>query len=118
MPDDEEVTDVEKLQDIMDDLRVEIEYHGSSQERRKYSLTEGDILLIYKIAKIANNKHVCPFEEAEQDTLKGVASNISRTQKVASVLIITGLVTAIGSGVWVAIRHFILEWVKTGGKLT
>jgi len=109
MPDQ---TDIEKLKDVIDELPDKNDFTGS--ERREYSLTKGDVLLIYKIAMIANKPHICPFVDEELDTLKSVAKNISKSQKIATSIIITGCTVAIFSGIWVAVKHAFLEWVKVG----
>lgn len=110
----EEVTDIEKLQLVIDDLPDKNDFTGN--ERREYSLTKSDVLLIYRIAKIANSPHPCPFESEESQTLQTVAKNINRTQKIASGIIIVGTTTAILSGVWFALKHVFIEWVKVGVK--
>lgn len=108
----EELTEVEKLQDVIDTLPDRNDHTGN--ERREYSLTKGDVLLIYKIATIANKPHVCPFEQEETQTLNMVAKNINRTQKIAAGIVITGVTMSVLAGVWMAIKHFFLEWVKQG----
>lgn len=112
---DSKETEVDKLQDIMDSLPDSAEHVG--MERREYSLTKGDVLLIYRIAKVANAPHKCPFGGEEQDTLQSVAKNINRTQKIASAIVITGTVTAILSGLWFALKHVFTEWVMKGGQI-
>lgn len=112
---DSQETEVDRLQDIMESLPDSAAHTGS--ERREYSLTKGDVLLIYRIAKVANAPHVCPFEGDEQDTLQAVAKNINKTQKIASVLIITGVVTGMLSGIWYVIVHILKEFVQKGGAL-
>lgn len=109
MPDNE----VDKLQDIMESLPDSAEHSG--QERREYSLTKGDVLLIYRIAKIASTPHVCPFEGDEQATLQTVAVNINRTQKIASVVVVTSLVTGMLSGTFFIIKSYIVGWIKSNG---
>jgi predicted secreted protein len=104
---------VDKLQDIMDDLPDSADDTGA--ERREYSLTRGDVMLIYKIARIANQPYVCPFDKEESSTLQSVAKNINKTQKITSILIITGVVTGTLSGIWYAIVHILTDFVRTGG---
>jgi hypothetical protein len=113
MPDLAEQSDVDKLEVIMQILPDAADYPKS--ERREYSLTKGDVLIIFRIAKIAQTPHVCPFEGDEQDTLVSVAKNINRTQKIASVVIITGLVTGMLSGTWFAVKAALIGWIKING---
>lgn len=115
MPEENELTDVDKLQAVMKELNAEDNVHIGG-ERRKYSLTEGDVMLIYQIAKIAGG-HTCPFEDDESETLQTVAKNINRTQKIASGIIIVSLVTAGLSGIWFALKHIIVEFVHNGGVI-
>ena len=112
---DTKKTDIELLQEIMASLPDTAAYVGS--ERREYSLTKGDVLLIFKIAKVASSKHVCPFVEEETEALQSIARNVNKTQKVASSLIIMGTVGAILSGLWFAIKHVATEWVHAGGMI-
>jgi hypothetical protein len=114
MPDNQE-TEIDKLKDIMESLPDSTEF-PEHMKRREYSLTKGDVLLIYRIAKVANAPHVCPFKDEEQDTLANVAKNINRTQKIASVVIITGLVTGMLSGTLFAVKAAILGWLKINGS--
>lgn len=110
---DNQETEIDRLQDIMESLPDSTEHPGA--ERREYSMTKGDVLLIYRIAKLANAPHVCPFESEESETLQSVAKNINKTQKIASVLIITGVVTGMLSGIWYTVVHMMKEFVKAGG---
>ena len=57
-------SEVIRLQEIIDQLP---EHNGLDphQRRREYSLTKGDVILIYKIAKVASVPHLCPFEGDE-----------------------------------------------------
>lgn len=112
MPDNQE-TEVDKLQDIMESLPDSSEHPG--QERREYSLTKGDVLLIYRIARVANMPHVCPFADEEKDTLRSAAKNINKTQKIASVVIITSLVTGMITGIVMMVKSAILSWIKVNG---
>jgi tetrahydromethanopterin S-methyltransferase subunit F len=102
-------TEVDQLRDIMESLPDSSAYEG---ERREYTLTKGDVLLIYRIAKVANTPHVCPFERDDVETLQSAAQNISRTQKIASVVIVTALVGGMISGIWFALKLLILDFVK------
>ncbi len=113
MPPDNQETEVDRLQDIMEALPDSAEHFG--QERREYSLTKGDVLLIYRIAKVANMPHVCPFEGDERDTLQSVAKNINKTQKIASIVIITSLVGGMISGTVLMIKSYIVAWMKANG---
>ena len=106
--------DVEKLREIIDDLPDSSDHAG--MERREYSLTKGDVLLIYKIAKIAGS-HDCPFAEDESSTLQSVAKNINRTQNLASGAIIVGLVGATMSGLFFLVKYIVVEFIKHGGSL-
>jgi len=108
-----EETDIEKLEKVIDELPDKNDFTGT--ERREYSLTKGDVLLIYKIAKIASLPHVCPFEDEEKDTLNSVAKNINRTQKIASGVIITGLVTGVLWGIWHTIVYMAKQFAS--GKI-
>lgn len=110
---DNQETEVDRLQDIMEALPDSTEHVGT--ERREYSLTKGDVLLIYRIARVANMPHTCPFEGEEQDTLKSAAKNINRTQKIASVVIITSLVSGMLIGIWAVVKIAITDFIKTGG---
>lgn len=114
MPDTQVDKEIDQLQEIMDELFEEAP--DVTTERRKYSLTRGDVILIYRIAKIARANHICPFEEEEAKTLQTVANSITKTQKIASAIIITAAVTTVLSGVWFAIKHVFTEWVKGGIK--
>jgi hypothetical protein len=114
MPDNQE-TEVDKLQDIMESLPDSVAHDGPN--RREYSLTKGDVLLIYRIAKVANQPHACPFPKDEVDTLTSVAKNVNRTQKLASGIIIMGLVSGVLTGMWFAIKHIITEFVHNGGAI-
>jgi len=107
-------TDVEKLREIIDDLPDSSDHAG--MERREYSLTKGDVLLIYKIAKIAGG-HDCPFQEEESRTLQSVAKNINRTHTLAYTAIVLGLVGATLSGLLLLAKYIIVEFVKHGGSL-
>jgi len=102
---DNQETEVDKLQDIMQSLPDSTEHIGV--ERREYSLTKGDVLLIYRIAKVANTPHVCPFEGEEQETLKSSARNMIKTQRIASMVII--------SGIFMMVKSFVINWLKTNG---
>lgn len=106
-----EPSDVEQLEVIMQTLDNSTELHHGG-ERREYSLTKGDVMMIYRIAKIAGTEHICPFQGEERTTLQGVAKNINRTQKIAAGIIIVGTTTAILSGIWFALKHVFSEWVK------
>ena len=110
---DNQETEVDKLQDIMQSLPDSTEHIGV--ERREYSLTKGDVLLIYRIAKVANTPHVCPFEGEEQETLKSSARNMLKTQRIASMVIITALVTGMVSGIFMMVKNFVINWLKTNG---
>lgn len=110
---DNQETEVDKLQDIMESLPDSTEHIGI--ERREYSLTKGDVLLIYRIAKVANSPHVCPFEGEERETLKTAASGMIKTQRIASVVVITALVTGMVSGVFIMVKSFLISWIKANG---
>lgn len=105
---------IERLDDIMDDLPDSCDYAGA--ERRKYSLTKGDVMLIYRIARIASISHDCPFKDDEPQVLRDVAVSITKTRKIAFTILITGIVTATLAGVWSSLKHVFLEWVKVGAK--
>lgn len=110
-----ETEDLRELQKIMDALADE--FHSHNGERREHSLTKADVMLIYRIAKMAYVPHTCPFKGEETGTLHSIAKNINATQKIATFIMVTGLVSAILSGVWFAIKHIVTEWVHTGGTL-
>jgi len=111
---DEDKTDIAVLEEIMAML-PDPEDHTNC-ERRRFSLTQEDVLVIYRIAKAAGNHH-CPFEKDESDALKSVAQNMNRTQKIATIVFITGSVTAILSGMWYMIVHVAVDWVQRAGTL-
>lgn len=111
-----EKSDIELLNDIMAEL-PDSSIH--TEERRKYSLTKDDVLIIFRIAKIASG-HQCPFEgieKSEADTIMSVGTSITRTQKIATGILITGIVGAVISGIWYAIKHVVTEWVHGGGMI-
>jgi hypothetical protein len=108
-------TEVDRLQDIMESLPDSLADHAGP-ERREYSLTKGDVLLIYRIAKVANLPHNCPFKGEEQETLQSVAKNINRTQKIASWVIITSLVTGMLTGIGYAIRAAVTQFLSHATK--
>jgi len=110
---DSQENEVDKLRDIMESLPDAADHAGN--ERREYSLTKGDVLLIYRIAKVANIPHTCPFVDEERETLSNVAKNINRTQKIASGLVITGIVAGILSGIVYMVKTAIISWIKTNG---
>jgi tetrahydromethanopterin S-methyltransferase subunit F len=103
-------TEVDQLRDIMESLPDSAEHPG--ENRREYTLTKGDVLLIYRIAKVANTPHVCPFEKDDVETLQSAAQNISRTQKIASIVIVTALVGGMVSGIWFALKLLVLDFFK------
>lgn len=105
-----EPTNIEKLQKVMEELPDSTDISGP--ERREYSLTKGDVLLIYKIATIANAPCQCPFDKEEQSLLQGMAKNMNKTQKIASSVLIYGVATAVLSAIWFAVVHAFKEWVK------
>lgn len=111
---EEQEDEVGKLQEIMSSLPDSADFPG--HERREYSLTKADVLLIYKIAKVANASHICPFDGDERETLRSWARNVSASQKIASGAIIIALVTGMLSGTWFLIIHFVKAFVATGGK--
>lgn len=79
------------------------------------SLTKGDVMVIYRIARIAVDPHACPFAGPEVAVLRDVAGNITKTRKVSFVVLVTGLVGGLLSGLWFMIVHFVKELVATGG---
>lgn len=107
-------TDLERLQEIMDELPDQGDFNP---ERRKYSLTKADVLMIYKIARIALPEHICPFKDGEAKTLKGMAGSVSRTQKLASVLVATAIIGAIISGIGAGLMHLVRDFIQNGGQL-
>lgn len=111
---DETASEVIKLQEIIDALPT---HNGEGPERRQYSLTKGDVILIYKIARVAAVPHVCPFEGEDAAVLQGVAKSVTRTQKIAGVAIITALIGGILSGAWYAAMALVREFVQNGGVL-
>ena len=106
--------DIDRLNHIMRELPDHTEYSGT--ERREYSLTKGDVMLIYRIAKVASG-HECPFKNDESMTLQQVARNINITQKIATLFMVTGLVTTILGGIWFALKHLATEFIHNGGSI-
>jgi hypothetical protein len=94
----------------MESLPDSAEHPG--ENRREYTLTKGDVLLIYRIAKVANTPHVCPFEKGDVETLQSAAQNISRTQKIASYVIVVALLGGMLSGIWYALKLLVIDFVK------
>ena len=87
-----------------------------TEERRKHNLTDDDIARI--IEAIKNSYHHCSFSPKELDTLKSLAQGVSKTQKIASYMIITAIVGATLTGIWKAIYFYIVEiFVKGGGGI-
>jgi hypothetical protein len=105
---------INELHEIMAELP---DSSGHEHERREHSLTKADVLLIYRIAKLASVTHECPFQGEETGTLHSVARNINATQKIATIIVVTGFVTTILSGLWFAIKHVATEWIHTGAVI-
>lgn len=103
---------MDMLQEIIDSLPSA---ENPPKERRSNALTKGDVMIIYKIASIANEPHVCPFEGDDATVLHNVARNITRTQKIASGVIITGIVGGILTGVWAIVTYAIKQFISNGG---
>ena len=103
--------EMKELQAIMDTLP---DSSGHEQERREHTLTKADVLLVYRVARLANVPHSCPFQGEETSTLHSVAKNINTTQKIATVIMVTGIVSTILGGVWFALKHVANEWIHGG----
>ena len=112
---DNQETEVDRLKDIMESLPDANDY-APGQQRREYTLTKGDVLLIYRIARVAMVPHICPFATEEAGTLQAVAKSINKTQKIAGLLIVTAIVTGTLTGIWKAGMHFFEEYVLKSGK--
>jgi predicted secreted protein len=97
---DETTVELEKLQEIINHLPEES------------SLTPEDLLMIYRIAKLAQVAHNCPFDQDKREMLSTIAGTTLKTQKIASVVIITGLVTGMMSGIWYMVTHTFMDLVK------
>lgn len=100
------IDEMKQLQEIMDELPNTGEF---SPERRKYSLTQGDVMMIYKIARVAYSSHTCPFKNGEAETLHDIAVSVSKSRSIAATSFITAIVTAIVSGAGYLIWHVIKE---------
>lgn len=106
-------TEMDQLQEIMDELPESGDY---SPERRKYSLTQGDVMLIYKIARIAYSSHVCPFRaNGEAETLHDIAVSVSKSKSIGATAAITAIVTAFISGAGYVIWHALKDALAAGG---
>ena len=108
-------SDIELLNDIMAGLPDPSEH---TDERRRYSLTKDDVIIIFRIAKIASG-HVCPFdglEDGESEIIQTMARSVNRTQKIASIVLITALVTSTVSGIAYAIKVVFTDIIKIGTK--
>ena len=97
-------TEVDRLRDIM----------GSMPENANFesSLTRGDVMLIYRIARVANTPHVCPFEKDDIETLQSTAKNLNNTHKIASYVIIVALVGGAIGGIWKALVLLATDFIK------
>lgn len=107
----QEKTEFEKIECLIKKFAIKDSAEYPSGERRKNALTRDDVLLVFEIARIAN-QHKCPFTPEEAETLQSSAKVMNKTSKVASTVIIGGTVTATVFFVWHAIRHYGLELLK------
>jgi len=80
------------------------EPHG---ERRKDILTDDDINRIVEAVRLS--AHHCSFSSKELETLRGLAQGVSKTQKIASYMIISTIVGAVIAGTWKAIAYYFVE---------
>lgn len=103
---------MEQLQEIIDTLPSA---ENPPKERRSNALTKGDVMIIYRIAAIANEPHVCPFAGDDAVTLHNVAKNVTRTQTIASGVIITALVAGTLTGIWKVVAYAVKQFILNGG---
>jgi hypothetical protein len=103
---------MDRLQEIMDSLPSS---NRPGPEQRKNALTKRDVLVIYNIAKIANEPHICPFKGEDISVLTNVATNITRTQKLVAVTLIVGSLGAIGRGLWLVVTYAVRQYIANGG---
>ena len=83
-------------------------------ERRVSTLTDDDL---QRIADIMTCNKCGSFTTEEAHTLKSFASNINRTQRIATWIIISGMVVSVVSGVIAAVKYYLLNVVLKGGNL-
>jgi hypothetical protein len=76
-------------------------------ERRQNNLTDDDIARIVEAVK--SSYHHCSFSSKELETLRGLAQGVSKTQKIASYMIITAIVGATFGGIGKAIYYYVFE---------
>lgn len=101
------------LQEIIDSLPSVCE----KDERRKNALTKGDVTIIYQIARIAMEPHECPFDDDDIAVLHGVARNITKTQKISFVVLVTALVSGAISGIGYMALNLLRDFINSGGVL-
>ena len=96
---------LEKLQEIIDTLE------DSQGEKKSNSLTKNDVMVIYRISRIAADPHVCPFSPQKAAILNNVADNVSKTQKIAAGVLIAGVVSGILGGSWKLIVFAVSQFI-------
>lgn len=84
------------------------ETHG--RIKRQQTLTETDLEILAGLLQCSK----CSFTHEEADTLKSLSKNMNRASTLATKTIIAGLVLGFLSGTWFAIKHIVLEIIKTG----
>lgn len=103
---------MDRLQEIMDSLPSS---DRPEPEQRKNVLTKRDVLVIYNIAKIANEPCVCPFKGDDINVLHNVATNITWMQKLVATTLVVGFLGAIGRGLWLIVTYAVNQYVANGG---
>ena len=85
--------------------------HPEEWVPRKSVLTEEDLNKIAEAVRCGN----CQFNRDEADTLKKFASSVNKTQRIASWVIITGIVGSVLSGTYHAIKYYIVNVIMKDG---
>lgn len=78
---------------------------------RRMTLTKHDIEAIVAAMKCGT----CAFTPDEASTLKKFASSVNRTERFASWLIIAGIVTSVLTGIWAAVKYYLVNVILKGG---
>ena len=81
------------------------------EEKRRMTLTQDDLDAISERFQCVS----CQFTKDEADTLKKFATSVNRTQKIASWLIITGVVTSVFTGIYHAIKYYVINVIMKDG---
>jgi hypothetical protein len=102
---------LERIQEIVSTLPSGDDDQGGTYR----SLTKGDVMVIYRIARIAMDPHSCPFSGDDVLVLQDVAGNITKTRKITFFVLVSGLVGGLLSGLWFTISHVLKEFAATGG---